>query len=519
MSLIKCPECGKEISEQVKICPNCGFRVKKHNVKRIICVCVGSCAALALGLVVIFNLNSPVRKFDKALKKELYAEAIEIYENNIKSSSGDKVKVDNSLKESTEKKVAEYADGSINKGDCIEFIDFGKAIITYDWESIAEKIDKLETSKVHYDSGEKLYSQKEFIKAIKEYKEVIKEDTENYESSISKINMCESEYCSGIVSKIKEDIESKDIVEAYKKDRILVNEYEWILENPDVKQALELMRNDVKNLLVKNIQKLIDNKKYVKAITYLNQNFPPDFSDDGDIKKLQFSAKKKIVKETLEKTNKLIKQKKYEEAEQCINNNILYDVESILSKKKSEVFNLVKKQKIKEFEELKKNLSIVYDSVDDDYTVVKKGFSSEYINISHNVNIEARGTISKDGRGDFQLLVGFVQNGWIFTETVKFSSDKYKKTIGIPYSDRYTQVLDNAEIAEWMFISYIESSSSIDEIVNNIIQEDNVTIRFGADGKGTRDHTITYSEKENIRIMKKFFDMMEKYPYLKEYAV
>lgn len=35
MSLIKCPECGKEVSNTAKACPNCGYKVKAHfdNVK------------------------------------------------------------------------------------------------------------------------------------------------------------------------------------------------------------------------------------------------------------------------------------------------------------------------------------------------------------------------------------------------------------------------------------------------------------------------------------------------------
>lgn len=38
MALIKCPECGKEISDTIKKCPYCGFRVSKwnFNIKRII---------------------------------------------------------------------------------------------------------------------------------------------------------------------------------------------------------------------------------------------------------------------------------------------------------------------------------------------------------------------------------------------------------------------------------------------------------------------------------------------------
>ena len=31
MALIKCPECGREISDTVKCCPNCGVEIKKQN--------------------------------------------------------------------------------------------------------------------------------------------------------------------------------------------------------------------------------------------------------------------------------------------------------------------------------------------------------------------------------------------------------------------------------------------------------------------------------------------------------
>lgn len=30
MSLINCPECNKEISDTVKICPNCGYKIRKR---------------------------------------------------------------------------------------------------------------------------------------------------------------------------------------------------------------------------------------------------------------------------------------------------------------------------------------------------------------------------------------------------------------------------------------------------------------------------------------------------------
>lgn len=29
MALVKCPECGKEVSSQLKRCNNCGYKLKK----------------------------------------------------------------------------------------------------------------------------------------------------------------------------------------------------------------------------------------------------------------------------------------------------------------------------------------------------------------------------------------------------------------------------------------------------------------------------------------------------------
>lgn len=38
MALIKCPECGKEISDKAACCPNCGFPVERVKYKAIKCL-------------------------------------------------------------------------------------------------------------------------------------------------------------------------------------------------------------------------------------------------------------------------------------------------------------------------------------------------------------------------------------------------------------------------------------------------------------------------------------------------
>ena len=47
MALIKCTECGKEISSKAKTCPHCGAPLVKEKKK-------GSCLTKILGMVILF---------------------------------------------------------------------------------------------------------------------------------------------------------------------------------------------------------------------------------------------------------------------------------------------------------------------------------------------------------------------------------------------------------------------------------------------------------------------------------
>lgn len=73
MALIKCPECGKEISDTVKNCPNCGYKMKKKSEKKskknLMIILFVILVVLIVGGVVAF-------KSVKERKKQLYYENI-----------------------------------------------------------------------------------------------------------------------------------------------------------------------------------------------------------------------------------------------------------------------------------------------------------------------------------------------------------------------------------------------------------------------------------------------------------
>lgn len=56
MAMIKCPECGKEISDKAKVCPNCGVKIKgKNNIILIIIIVVLFIVILGSTYFVIHN--------------------------------------------------------------------------------------------------------------------------------------------------------------------------------------------------------------------------------------------------------------------------------------------------------------------------------------------------------------------------------------------------------------------------------------------------------------------------------
>lgn len=77
MALVECPECGKEISDQAKRCPNCGYQKPRfrNNIfqKKHIAI-IGGCFVVVLVIFLFclmrFKIRSPFEKFSADMTKE-----------------------------------------------------------------------------------------------------------------------------------------------------------------------------------------------------------------------------------------------------------------------------------------------------------------------------------------------------------------------------------------------------------------------------------------------------------------
>ena len=79
MALIKCPECGKEISDQADRCPNCGYkkpRTRKINFQKKHIAIFGGCFAVVVVMIATCFIlmkskdRSPFEKISANMKKE-----------------------------------------------------------------------------------------------------------------------------------------------------------------------------------------------------------------------------------------------------------------------------------------------------------------------------------------------------------------------------------------------------------------------------------------------------------------
>ena len=90
MALVKCPECVKEISSQLRKCNNCGYKLKifdKNKSNRFIFI--GGVLIILIIIIAIIGININKRnqeKFDKEYHDQLVAVGSKIYVNGLLSS-------------------------------------------------------------------------------------------------------------------------------------------------------------------------------------------------------------------------------------------------------------------------------------------------------------------------------------------------------------------------------------------------------------------------------------------------
>lgn len=191
MAIVNCPECKKEISDTVKKCPHCGYKMALKNGHRkkiiltvIIVLLIGGCGS---GITYFILNHDPVAKYQRLVSNGKKQEAVELYSSKIKNNTNLNAELEEQEKKKMDMIYSDFLGGKMSYDDASKKINVYKQ---YDSsqkyaDEISIKVNKLSDSRNAFDSAKKFEENNEYVKAIQEYSNVIEEDP-NYEVASQK---------------------------------------------------------------------------------------------------------------------------------------------------------------------------------------------------------------------------------------------------------------------------------------------------------------------------------------------
>ncbi|KGR90180.1 hypothetical protein CD30_13100 [Ureibacillus massiliensis 4400831 = CIP 108448 = CCUG 49529] len=200
-----CKKCKTENQEDSLFCNKCGAslsddhaqekEIKWYNKKKNIVLSATILIIAILILSVVFTFNNPVSAFKSNISNNDYEEANKIYTEKIK---GDTEK-ENSILSYLEDEIANiqksFIEGAIDYKVATTRLETIKKtnLVSSDISSAIREINNLNDSRIAFSNAEEFLKNNDFVNALKEYKKVIKEDT-NYNKSQEQITNNEKKY-------------------------------------------------------------------------------------------------------------------------------------------------------------------------------------------------------------------------------------------------------------------------------------------------------------------------------------
>ena len=189
MAVIKCPDCGKDISEKTKKCIHCGCPIKKeksssNRVFKIVLISI--IISVIVFLIIILNER---RNNNKKFELQLYEDNLTEITYNILNSSADSEKCGNLINNVWYNSIWEKDDEETNKytkKDGVFNDDFNDSLSAlFIDEEFSELVDEIKNDQKEI--GQKLKEMKEYPEEFEEEYQDLKEFYNNY---IDLSNLC-----------------------------------------------------------------------------------------------------------------------------------------------------------------------------------------------------------------------------------------------------------------------------------------------------------------------------------------
>lgn len=293
---------------------------------------------------------------------------------------------------------------------------------------------------------------------------------------------------------------------------------EVIKEDSNYEDAQDLKKQAQQNYeqqTIATIKQYGDEKEYEKALELIDRSYI-SFDDTAPLRELECTYKNTITTKVLKKADKLSKKQKYDEAISYLTSNQSFDINDKITDKLEHLQKEKKETAKQKLKKIKPRIRVDYDEIDNDYSIVPRGYSSKYNNLNFNTNIELR--IYMTPSPSLGMMLGFDAYDWVFMEDVKFMCDDMRENIHLDYFKRGSDVIGGGEIAEWYFIwhnklfSQTSTSRDLEPLITHIINSSTTKIRFS--GKGIHNHTVSKREKQTIKDIWETYTILEEYPDL-----
>lgn len=248
MAMIQCPECGKEISNTAKACPNCGYPLQKGK-KQLSIKWIGIVAAVALLIFgsILFVLSNKLSDMEQKEVDYVTAAISNIGEVNIQSGSkiAEAEKLYNELSKKCQHHVANYK----------ELLEARETYNDYKAKETSELIDQI--GDITLDDHMIINEAKKSYDALSEEQKKLVKNYEQLIAAIEKITDLEIENAKSKIAAIGTvTLESEDVIKEARAsyDKLTEDEKSEIENYNDLENA----ENEYEQLAVNNCISLID---------------------------------------------------------------------------------------------------------------------------------------------------------------------------------------------------------------------------------------------------------------------
>lgn len=268
----------------------------------------------------IAYLLSDEQKIVRALDKENYDEALQVYNNSFSGESSGLLEW--TIESRLENIKEDFASGSIEyevanmEISTIEKMGIGGISTTI--KSTKDYVSKLNTSRIAFNTAETMFTKGDYAGAIANYKKVVEDDA-NYETAKSKLTTAVEKYREDVLAKATDYVSTGSIANAITELEVALK---TIPDDSEISKQLNLYRSDyaaqIKSDSLKTAEDFAKSKDFAGAIKTINSALESN-ADDAELLTILKTYSDNYIDQVLVETDKLISQRKYDDAITLLN--------------------------------------------------------------------------------------------------------------------------------------------------------------------------------------------------------